>query len=122
MCDMDFDREPRKRGMAQLQQAVAENAVRSAVRFPMQLAVLLETEEGPIQALTIDVSANGLLFSADRIPPVGSRIVFTLTMPSAVMGSVNDVLVHCIGRIVRHQDTEQTMRAAAVIDEYFLKV
>jgi hypothetical protein len=88
----------------------------------MQLAVVLQTEEGPIDAITIDVSANGLLFSANRLPPVGSKVVFTMTMPSAVMGSVNDVSVHCTGRIVRHQLADHSMRAAAVIDEYFLKV
>jgi hypothetical protein len=108
--------------MAQLQQAGGENAVRASVRFPMQLAVVLETDDGPIEAITVDVSANGLLFSAARLPPVGSKIVFTMTMPSAVMASQNDVSVHCIGRIVRHQHTEDAMRAAAVIDEYFLKV
>jgi hypothetical protein len=108
--------------MAQLQHAGEQNAVRASVRFPMQLAVLLQTDDGLIEATTVDVSANGLLFSAERLPPVGSKIVFTMTMPSAVMGSESDVSVHCTGRIVRHQHTEQTPRAAAVIDEYFLKV
>jgi hypothetical protein len=108
--------------MAQLQHAGEQNAVRASVRFPMQLAVVLETDEGLIEAVTVDVSANGLLFSAARLPAVGSKIVFTMTMPSAVMGSDTDVSVHCTGRIVRHQLNEQTLRAAAVIDEYFLKV
>jgi hypothetical protein len=108
--------------MAQLQHAGEQNAVRASVRFPMQLAVVLETDDGPIEAVTIDVSANGILFSAARLPAVGSRIIFTMTMPSAIMGSDTDVSVHCTGRIVRHQLTEQTLRAAAVIDEYFLKV
>jgi hypothetical protein len=84
--------------------------------------LLLETEKGSIEATTIDISANGLLFEADRLPPVGTRIVFTMTMPSAVMGSAGDVSVHCTGRIVRHQLTEGMLQAAAVIDEYFLKV
>jgi hypothetical protein len=108
--------------MAQLQHAGEQNAVRASVRFPMELAVLLETDQGQIEATTIDVSANGLLFSALRLPPVGSRIVFTMTMPSAVMGSESDVSVHCTGRIVRHQHSDHVLKAAAVIDEYFLKV
>jgi len=108
--------------MAQLQHASEQNAVRASVRFPMQLAVVLETDDGPIEAVTVDVSANGLLFSAARLPAVGSRILFTMTMPSAIMGSDTDVSVHCTGRIVRHQLTDQTLKAAAVIDEYFLKV
>jgi hypothetical protein len=108
--------------MTELQQANGQNAVRASVRFPMELAVLLETDRGQIAATTVDVSANGLLFSAARLPPVGSRIVFTMTMPSAVMGSEGDVSVHCTGRIVRHQHSDHDLKAAAVIDEYFLKV
>jgi hypothetical protein len=108
--------------ISQWQQPPKNNPVRASVRFPLQLAVTLETEEGPIEALTVDVSANGLLFEADKLPQDGSKIVFTMTMPSKVMGSANDVSVHCIGRIVRHQEVGMTMRAAAVIDEYFLKV
>lgn len=108
--------------MGQLQQFDGRNAVRTSVRFPMQLAVVLVTESGPLNAETIDVSANGLLFSAERLPAVGSKVVFTMTMPSAVMGSTDDVMIHCTGRIVRHQPTEHILRAAAVIDEYFLKV
>jgi hypothetical protein len=74
-----------------------------------------------IEATTKDISANGLLFVADNLPKVGSIIEFTMDMPSAVMGSSTDVTVHCIGRIVRHQHSEEGSMAAAVIDEYFLK-
>jgi hypothetical protein len=108
--------------MSQWNKAGGENPVRAAVRFPLQLALHLETAEGTIHATTINVSSAGLLFSADRLPQVGSRIVFTMAMPSAVMGADHDVNVHCVGRIVRHQSTNGTQTAAAVIDEYFLKV
>jgi len=108
--------------MPELHTSGEQNPVRASVRFPLQLAVLLETGGRSIDATTIDISANGLLFEAESLPPVGTKIVFTMTMPSAVMGSSRDVCVHCTGRIVRHQDGEGLMRAAAVIDEYFLKV
>ena len=62
--------------------------------------------------------ANGLLFAANELPPVGTEIRFELTMPAAVMGGVNDVLLHCLGRIVRHQRIADKEMAAAVIDEY----
>jgi porphobilinogen deaminase len=108
--------------MSQWNKAGGENPVRAAVRFPLQLALRLETAEGTIDATTINVSAAGLLFRADRLPQVGSRIVFTMEMPSAVMGADHDVNVHCVGRIVRHYSTNGALTAAAVIDEYFLKV
>jgi hypothetical protein len=47
--------------------------------------------------------------------------VFTIARPTAVMGTTNDVTIHCIGRVVRHYLQGGQKKAAAVIDEYFLK-
>jgi hypothetical protein len=98
-----------------------QNAVRTAVRFPLQLALHLKTEDGMIEATTRDVSSNGLLFVAANLPKIGSSIEFTMDMPSEVMGFSSDVSIHCFGRVVRHQHSEVESMAAAVIDEYFLK-
>ena len=81
----------------------------------------METENGTIDAVTVDVSANGLLFEAKEPPVAGTAIEFTLTMPARVMGWENDVAIHCFGRVVRHQQDGDVLMAAAVIDEYFLK-
>lgn len=96
-------------------------AVRNAVRFPLELALHLKTEEGMLEATTRDVSANGLLFVAPHLPRVGSSIEFTMQMPSEVMGWDSDGSIHCTGRIVRHHQTDEGKMAAAVIDQYFLK-
>jgi len=98
-----------------------ETPVRTAVRFPMKLALRVQTEEGELEAVTENISANGLLFVSDRLPALDSRIEFTIAMPSAVMGSVTDVTIHCIGRVVRHCIQGDEKKAAVVIDEYFLK-
>jgi hypothetical protein len=37
------------------------------------------------------------------------------------MGSATDVTIHCRGRVVRHCLQDGEKKAAAVIDEYFLK-
>jgi PilZ domain len=97
------------------------NPVRTAVRFPMKLELRLQTEQGELEAVTENISANGLLFVSERLPDVDSRIEFTITMPSSVMGSVKDVTIHCVGRVVRHYLDGEEKKAAAVIDEYFLK-
>jgi hypothetical protein len=81
----------------------------------------LKTDDGVIEATTRDISSNGLLFSATRLPTIGSSIEFTMDMPSEVMGSATDVSIHCTGRVVRHHQSEDESMAAAVIDEYFLK-
>ena len=107
--------------MAAWQKPVERVAVRTAVRFPLKLALRLTTEDGTVDAVTRDVSSNGLLFEASTLPRIGSSIEFTMNMPSEVMGSDSDVAIHCFGRVVRHQFSEEKLMAAAVIDDYYLK-
>ncbi|MDQ2924236.1 MAG: PilZ domain-containing protein [Acidobacteriota bacterium] len=107
--------------MSTLQKSIRTDPVRTAVRFPLHLDVTISWAKGNFHAVTEDVSANGILFGADNPPPVGARIQFTLAMPAEIMGSPEDVMLHCIGRIVRHQVTAGKSMVAAVIDEYSLK-
>ena len=96
--------------------------VRASVRFPLHLEIVLTTGAREYKAVTEDVSANGICFTADDLPPVDAPVEFRMTMPAAVMGGTEDVQLHCVGRIVRHvRVSEDKVRAAAVIDEYFLK-
>ena len=95
--------------------------VRTAVRFPMKLALQVSTPDGIIEAITENISANGILFTAKTLPPVGSRIEFTIKMPAAVMGRADDLLIQCVGRVVRHQSQGGEGQAAAIIDEYFIE-
>ncbi len=98
------------------------NALRTAVRFPMKLSLKVTTPERTLDAVTDNISANGLLFTGPELPAVDSRIEFTIRMPRAVMGTEQDVSVHCVGRVVRHQQHEGETHAAAIIDEYFMRV
>jgi len=95
--------------------------VRTAVRFPLQLDITLSTPQGEYHAVTENVSSNGMLFAADVVPDVGTQVEFRLKMPAAIMGSHEDVVLHCVGRIVRHTLTDGKTGAAAVIDEYSLR-
>ena len=104
--------------MATLNRSYEAIPVRGAVRFPLRLEVVLRTADREYPGVTEDVSANGLLFAADELPPVGAEVRFEMTMPAAIMGGASDVLLHCLGRIVRHQQVAEKLMAAAVIDEY----
>jgi len=97
------------------------DAVRAAVRFPLHLEITVCTAEREYHAITEDVSANGVLFACEEVPAVDARVTFTIKMPAVVMGGHTDVLLNCIGRIVRHKRTNTKNMAAAVIDEYSLK-
>ena len=107
--------------MTEWQKPAARDAMRTAVRFPLKLALHLKTEDGIVEATTKDISSNGLLFVTTQLPRIGSSIEFTMDMPAQVMGWESDVAIHCTGRVVRHQQSGDESMAAAVIDEYFLK-
>jgi hypothetical protein len=98
--------------------AAAQQEVRCAVRFPLVLPVVLWTGNGEVAALTRNVSASGVLFVLDRCLQAGLGIRFSLRMPGAVLGTPHDVLVHCLGRVVRCSMSQSQYLAAATIDEY----
>ena len=108
--------------LTEWQKLGAREAMRTAVRFPLRLALHLKTEDGMVEATTRDISSSGLLFVTDYLPKVGNRIEFTMDMPSDAIGWTSDVSIHCRGRVVRHQHSGQESMVAAVIDEYFLQV
>jgi PilZ domain len=92
--------------------------VRCAVRFPLSLPVVLSTGNGEFAAVTLNVSASGVLFRMDSSLPAGLDIRFSLRMPGAILGTPRDVLVHCIGRVVRCSMSQSHFQTAATIDEY----
>jgi len=98
--------------------SIARQEVRCAVRFPLTLPVVLSTNNGDIAALSRNVSASGVLFELDRELAPGLDIRFSLRMPGKVLGTLHDVLVHCLGRVVRCSLSQSQYLAAATIDEY----
>ena len=98
--------------------SIARQEVRCAVRFPLALPVLLSTNKGDVAALSRNVSASGVLFELDRELATGLDIRFSLRMPGEVLGTLHDVLVHCLGRVVRCSLSHTHYLAAATIDEY----
>lgn len=101
---------------------IVNTPLRTAVRFPMKLSVCLTTTAGTLDATTDNISANGILFTGPELPEVNTRIEFKIRLPASVMGTPEDVTVHCIGRIVRHRVQAGESQAAAIIDEYTMRV
>ena len=96
----------------------ANQEVRCAVRFPLTLPVVVSTGRHEYSALTNNVSASGVLFEMTSPLQVGEGIDFSLRMPGAILGTPNDVLVHCHGRVVRCSVSQSQSQVAATIDEY----
>jgi PilZ domain len=92
--------------------------LRAAVRFPLCVPVTVTTESGDFQAITENISANGVLFELATPLLVGSLVSFTIAMPAEAMGTPTDVVLHCFGRVVRCTSDVKTTHVAAVIDKY----
>ncbi len=92
--------------------------VRCAVRFPLSLPVELSDHLRELPGVTRNVSSNGVLFEVNGPLNVGEDIHFSLRMPGSVLGTPQDVLVHCRGRVVRCSISQSQYQAAATIDEY----
>lgn len=92
--------------------------VRCAVRFPLTLPVIVTSLQGEQTAMTRNVSASGVLFELNGPLSAGVEIRFSLRMPGAVLGTPRDVLVNCLGRVVRCSISHTQYQAAATIDEY----
>jgi hypothetical protein len=92
--------------------------VRCAVRFPLDLPVVLSTGESDVEAHTRNISASGVLFVLDKAIRVGTDVRFSMRMPRETLGSPQDVVVHCKGRVVRCSSSHNEHLAAATIDEY----
>lgn len=93
--------------------------LRNSVRFPVRMKVKIQTEKGEEEAETINVSASGLLLSFSRILEAGSAIEVEMIMPSATLGTADDVRVHCCGRVIRsYRRSPEQVEVATVIDNY----
>jgi len=92
--------------------------VRCAVRFPLALPALLSSHNEEMVALTRNVSASGVLFEVEGPLEARDEIRFSLRMPGTVLGTPHDVLVHCVGRVVRCCISQTQYLAAATIDDY----
>ena len=93
--------------------------LRASVRFPVRMKVQIQTADGNEEAETINVSANGLLFTFSRVLDSGSAIDVDMIMPSNTLGTPADVRVHCRGRVVRcYRRSPTQVEVATVIDNY----
>ncbi len=92
--------------------------LRSAVRFPVHLPVLILVEGAEIEALTKNISHNGVLLEAPCSIREGTRLEFLLQVPPEVMMNGSTAAIHCVGHVVRAYEENSIHFAAAVIDEY----
>src|SRR5215467_9224887 len=99
---------------------------RTGKRFPLELPIRIRQKKtaGGGNATTADMSAAGVYIQANTDLAVGSPIEFDITLPAKVLGTPNDVEVHCTGRVVRRESATSNGKGrskngvACVIDQY----
>jgi len=96
---------------------------RTGKRFPLQLPIRIKRKKAAADATTANVSSAGVYIQANTDLSVGSSIEFDITLPAKVLGTPNDVEVHCTGRVVRRETNENGKGrtkngVACVIDQY----
>lgn len=92
--------------------------LRSAVRFPMHLPVLLMVAGEQVEAVTVNISHNGILLRVPHTISVETRLEFLLEVPKDIMSSGITAAIHCEGHVIRSYQEDSICFAAAVIDEY----
>lgn len=95
--------------------------IRTAVRFPLHLPVLVHTESGVQDAVTVDISSTGVLFFMASSLPVNSSVEWVMYLPAALLGTPRDVAVECTGRVIWAAVFGTGSHIGAVIDEYVLR-
>lgn len=91
---------------------------RSATRFPLRLPIRVITDQGALETVTANISSSGVLFEFDQLLPVNATVQFSLTMPAVTLGVPADVVIQCVGHVVRSYPSPPGFQTAAVIDEY----
>jgi hypothetical protein len=95
--------------------------MRNAWRFPLKLRVAVQTGTREHKGETSNISGGGVLFNVDTDLSVGSTIRFAITMPAEKLGIAADVLVNCVGRVMRCSRQGDRRTVAAIIDDYQLE-
>lgn len=98
--------------------AQAPDPMRSSVRFPLHLFARIDTVNGPVDAITEDISSTGVLFTMPFAPEINTRLTWTLHFPADDIGSPHDVMVAFVGRVVWHGPAAGGRQVGAVIDGY----
>lgn len=95
---------------------------RTGQRFPVHLPIKLlsgsELKQGK-EGTTENISAAGVYLWVEETLEINSHVEFEITIPAPVIGTVGDVKLHCLGRVVRTDSPSHSKPGVAcVIDEY----
>jgi hypothetical protein len=95
---------------------------RTGTRFPVHLPIKvlgLSGAKASQEGTTENISGAGIYIWVDQALEVDSRVEFEITIPAPAIAAEQDVVLHCIGRVVRaDSQSSEKSGVACVIDEY----
>jgi hypothetical protein len=97
------------------------NESRTGKRFPVHLPIKLLNRSEPQsgqQGTTENISAAGVYLHVDEPLEVNSRVEFEITIPAVAIGAGQDVILRCVGRVIRTDSQSPDKGVACLIDEY----
>ena len=96
---------------------------RTGRRFPVHLPIKLVNSSEPRsgqEGTTENISAAGVYLRTDEPLEVNSRVEFEITIPGSEIGAKQDVILRCVGRVIRVDSESPEKGVACLIDEYDL--
>ena len=95
---------------------------RTGTRFPVHLPIKvlgLSGAKASQEGTTENISGAGIYIWVDQALEVDSRVEFEITIPAPAIAAEQDVVLHCIGRVVRaDSQSSEKSGVACVIDSY----
>jgi hypothetical protein len=94
------------------------NELRTSVRFPLHLPVVLLAGGNQIDAVTVNISTGGVLLRLHDQIDAETTLEFLLELPKEFTYDESSAAVHCVGRVIRSFEQDGFYFVAVVIDEY----
>ena len=94
------------------------NELRTSVRFPLHLPVVLLARNEQIDAVTVNISTGGVLLRLREAIAAETVLEFLLELPKEFTYDESSAAVHCVGRVIRTFEQDGFHFVAAVIEDY----
>ena len=92
--------------------------LRSAVRFPLHLPAIILVAGEQVEAVTVNISTNGILLRVAEPPASLEPLEFLLEVPNDGTYGEASAAIHCVGHVTRSFEQDGFCFIAAVIDDY----
>jgi hypothetical protein len=94
--------------------------IRTSRRFPVHLPLKVLGEHAIPTGSTENISAAGVYLKMDGGLEIGAAVEFEITIPGETIGGSKDVALHCHGRVVRCDNSQEHGQTgvACVIERY----